>query len=138
MVSAFTRSIYSTGAIYLTIQNLPRSERYKPGNVILVGLIPGPREPKLTVNSYLTQLVEELQEFWTGVVLPVKVAGKTMHICVRLALTCIACDIPASRKVCGFLGHAACLGCNKCLRKFSLFTNHKGKTKVDFSGFDQR
>lgn len=102
----FTRSIYSTGAIYLTIQNLPRSERYKSQNVILVGVIPGPREPKLTTNSYLTPLVEELKEFWTGIALPVMIAGRKMNIFVRLALTCVARDIPASRKVCGFLGHS--------------------------------
>ena len=50
--------------IYLAIQNLPRSERYKEENIMLVGLIPGPSEPKLTVNSYLSPLVEELQLAW--------------------------------------------------------------------------
>ena len=38
---------YSVGAIYLTVLNLPRSMRYKQENVILSGLIPGPREPEL-------------------------------------------------------------------------------------------
>ncbi len=51
------------------------------------------------MNSYLTPLVEELLEFWNGVIIPVPVNGSTMHIRVRVALTCIACDIPASRKV---------------------------------------
>ena len=37
---------YSVGMIYLVIGNLPRSERYKLENVILVGVIPGPNEPK--------------------------------------------------------------------------------------------
>ena len=72
----FTQSVYSTGAIYVMVQNLPRSEHY---NVILV---PGPREPKLTTNSYLTPLVEELEEIWTGIILPVTIAGKTLNICV--------------------------------------------------------
>ena len=31
----------------------------------------------------------------------------------------MACDIPASRKVGGFLSHSARLGCNKCLQNFS-------------------
>lgn len=133
----FTRSVYSTGAVYLTIQNLPRCERYKSKNVILVGVIPGPREPKLTTNSYLTPLVEELKEFWTGVLLPVTIAGRKMNISVRLALTCIACDIPASRKVSGFLGHSARLGCNKCLKEFTSVETDDGNTKVVFSGFDR-
>ena len=60
----FIRTVYSTGAIYMTIQNLPREERYKHKNVILVGIIPGPKEPNLHINSYLTPLVEELKLFW--------------------------------------------------------------------------
>ena len=28
----FERGVYSVGAIYLTVQNLPRHERYKPHN----------------------------------------------------------------------------------------------------------
>ena len=37
---------YSIGAVYLTILNLPRTLRYKIENTIIVGLIPGPKEPK--------------------------------------------------------------------------------------------
>lgn len=36
----------------------------------------------------------------------------------RAALICVACDIPASLKVGGFLSHGARLGCNKCKREF--------------------
>ena len=37
-LDGFQHSKYSIGAIYLTIMNLPQSERYKPENVILVGI----------------------------------------------------------------------------------------------------
>lgn len=47
----FEHGVYSIGAIYLTIQNLPRNERYKPQNIIIVGVLPGPREPKKTINT---------------------------------------------------------------------------------------
>lgn len=57
----FTHTEYSVGVIYLTIQNLPRNERFKEENVILVGLIPGPTEPNLVMNSYLAPLVEDLK-----------------------------------------------------------------------------
>ena len=40
------RVVYSVGAIYLTLQNLPRNERNKLENLILIGVIPGPSEPK--------------------------------------------------------------------------------------------
>ena len=58
----FERSVYSVGSIYLTVQNFPIDKRYKPENIILVGIIPGPSEPKLSINSYLALLVIELQK----------------------------------------------------------------------------
>ena len=36
---------YSIGVLYLVVANLPRSERYKIENVIIVGVLPGPKEP---------------------------------------------------------------------------------------------
>ena len=51
---------YSVGVIYLTIMNLPRHLRYKREFMMIVGIIPGPKEPPLNVNSYLKPLVKEL------------------------------------------------------------------------------
>ena len=56
----FNHTLYSVGVIFLAILNLPRELRYKPENVILCGIIPGPHEPELTINSYLEPLVDEL------------------------------------------------------------------------------
>lgn len=53
----FTHVRYSVGALYLVILNLPREERYKIENIILVAIIPGPKEPKKTVNSFLAPLI---------------------------------------------------------------------------------
>lgn len=111
---------------YLVVQNLPREDRYKPENILLVRIIPGPSEPKLNINSYLAPLVLELKEAWE------KGFDKTT-VTLKLALTCIACDIPAGRKVCGFLGHNASLGCNKCLKKFSI----RFGERTDHSGFER-
>lgn len=58
---------------------------------------------------------------------------QNIPITVRLALTCVTCDIPASRKVSGFLGHTATLGCNKCLKRFSVNVGQSS----DFSGYDR-
>lgn len=52
---------YSVGAIYFVIQNLPRMERYKIENVLLVGLIPGPNEPKKNINFFLKPVVSDLK-----------------------------------------------------------------------------
>ena len=92
-------SSFSIGAIYLVILNLPRAERFKRKNVILVGLIPS-MEKEPPTNSFLAPLVEELKEAWVGYQLTLNGAVKEF----RLALLIIGCDIPAARKLCGFLG----------------------------------
>ena len=57
---------YSIGVLYLVILNLPRSMRFKPENILIAGIIPGPSEPKTnTLNSYLRPLVKELNFLWT-------------------------------------------------------------------------
>ena len=48
----FDDTPYSAGAIYLVVLNLPRCERYKIENTILVGMMPGPHEPKHHINTY--------------------------------------------------------------------------------------
>lgn len=62
---------YSVGVVYLVVLNLPRAIRFKRENVILFGVIPGPCEPSLTINTYLNPLVSELLELWKGVQLKV-------------------------------------------------------------------
>ena len=64
LVPALFSQYISFGAIYLTVQNLPCEHRYKEENIILVGMIPGPKEPSLSINSYLSPLVEELKLGW--------------------------------------------------------------------------
>lgn len=124
----FKHSNYSCGAIYVAILNLPRSERYSSDNVILLGVIPCPKEPELTINSFLKPFVDELLQLWDGV------AMKTHNsaVLVRAALLCVACDIPAARKVCGFVGHSSLLACSRCLKVFP--TENFGD-KADYSGF---
>ena len=128
----FTETEYSVGAIYFAIQNLPRSERFKEENIILVGLIPGPSEPSKHMNTYLSVIVDELQELYDGVSIPnpYSMFGTT-H--VRVLLSCIVCDLPATRKVCGFLAQNALKGCSKCLKEF--VTSSFG-SKPNYSGYD--
>ena len=83
----FDRGVYSVGAIYLTIQNLPRAERFKSENILLIGIIPGPMEPKHTINSYLTSLVVELKQAWDGSLM---ISAQGTQVRVRLALSCVS------------------------------------------------
>ena len=127
----FLHTQYSVGAMYLTIQNLPRNIRCKEENVILVGVLPGPSEPRLAMNSYLSPFVEELKQGWERGFAVTTSEG--VQVRIRVALTCIACDIPASRKVSGFIGHNASLACNKCLKTFPV----QFGTPINYSGFDR-
>ena len=125
------------GAIYLTIQNFPRSLRKHP-DIILVGIIPGPTEPHLSLNGYLTSVIEELHCAWMdGFRIPARQKeGTELTVTILLALTCIACDIPATRKICDFLAHRATLGCNRCYTAFTQVTDNDGSKWATWSGFD--
>ena len=130
----FSHVTDSVGALYLVILNLPREERYKKQNMILVGIIPGPHEPSLNINSYLTPLVLELKEFFSGVSLSCSSqTGMMFSATIRLALIGVLCDLPASRKVCGFCSFNATQGCNKCMKVFS--TRSFGESP-DYSGYN--
>lgn len=60
------RKDYSVGVLYLVILNLPRRERFKWENVIVVGIIPSMDcEPK-TLNEFLKPAVTELKALWKG------------------------------------------------------------------------
>ena len=126
----YKHRIYSIGVIYLAIMNLPRSIRFKMENIIIVGLLPGPKEPSKNINSYLTPLVCELLSLWDGVSLQTYNAGTQIFRC---ALLCAACDLPAGRKTCGFLSYTANLGCSRCYCNFG--TGVFGKK--DYSGFQR-
>ena len=130
----FSNTQYSVGALYLAVLNLPRKERYKIENIILVGVIPGPKEPKQTLNPLIAPFVEELLCAYDGWQLPISDSniGETT-VCIRACLASIVCDIPTMRKICGFLSHAAKLGCSKCLKQF---TKDSFTDKTDYSGFD--
>ena len=57
-----------------------------------------------------------------------------MSVCLRLALTGVFCDLPASRKVCGFRSFHSLHGCNRCLKSFP--TQSFGE-RPDFSGYNR-
>lgn len=129
--SPFKHSPYSVGAIYIVIANLPRSKRFKKENVVLVGLIPGPSEPPIHINSYLDPLVEELKSLFSDGML-VTSPDFSDPVTIRAALICSACDIPACRKVLGFYGHASKQGCSKCTKEFEY---NRALDKIIFGGF---
>ena len=95
-----------------------------------MGIIPGPNEPKLHINSFLKPVVADLMKLWEGVVMQ---KDDSTSVIVRAALLSVACDIPAARKVSGFVGPQATKGCSKCLLSFSVINFGD---KPDYSNFD--
>ena len=124
----FEHSTYSVGVIFLVVLNLPSSIRF---NVILYGIMPGPSEPTLTVNSYLAPLVSDLLDLWSGVLL--NIPDSNSKAVFRCALLGVACDLPAGRKACGLTSYSANLGCSRCYHHF-----FPGDGKADYGGnFDR-
>ena len=82
------------GVLYLVVLNLPRTLRFKPENILIAGIIPGPSEPHLgEMNSYLRPLVKELNSLWFD--------GFTMHhkgnnVVIHAAPLGTVCDVPAT------------------------------------------
>ena len=128
----FNHTTYSIGVVYLVLMNLPRAERFKKDNVILLGVIPGPSEPPLTINTYLSPLLDELLILWNDGIMIRHPGLRIVPEQFKAALLCVACDIPPSRKVCGFTSHSR-MGCNKCTKAFTC-----GGVGVanDYSGFE--
>ena len=109
--------------------NLPREIRFKKENIIVVGIIPALDQEPGSLNSFLGPLVKELKTLWRGI--NIKTAHQSVlgEVC-REALLCCSSDLPANRKLCGFVGHSATHGCTKGYNKFPLVENgynSKGK-----------
>ncbi|OAD68308.1 hypothetical protein PHYBLDRAFT_117547 [Phycomyces blakesleeanus NRRL 1555(-)] len=114
------------------MNNLPREERMKPENIILVSVMPGPKEAKIDqMNNFLEPLVDELVELYGGITMktPEFPNGTSIHA----ALMCVACDIPAARKTAGFTGFASTNACHICKHHFTVVAE---TSKINYSGFD--
>ena len=126
----FDSAVYSSGAIYGVICNLPRSIRFKRENILTLGLLLGPNEVKLDrINHYLAPIIDELLELWNGFSLPKSnkhPSGKD----IRVAVICCSSDIPAARKLCGHI--LALVACHRCYKSAS---GEEGQ-RLNFGGFE--
>jgi hypothetical protein len=121
----FTYTQHSTGAIYASICNLPRSERNKPENIIYLGFLPGPKEVGLEcINHYLAPIVDELLELWNGWKIP-KTYECPDGLHIKVALIIGSSDTPATRKLFGHGG--AAMKCYRCDKR-STYSHEYRKT----------
>ena len=76
------------------IQNLPQTLRFKPENIIIVGTIPGPHEQKLTINTYLKPMIDELLDLWKGIKIESRrsiLGGRTLRVALGWTLASENC-----------------------------------------------
>ena len=106
----------SCGAIILYCLNLPPHLRYEPKNIFIVGLTPSPHMPDTTTISHLLDpVIIAVAKYGSS-------PGKQIPTCtnpagawVQAKIAPLIADLEASRKVSGFLSHAATMFCSFCL-----------------------
>ncbi|RPD78431.1 hypothetical protein L226DRAFT_427821, partial [Lentinus tigrinus ALCF2SS1-7] len=85
---------HSIGAIYLICLNLPPDIRYRPENVFLAGIIPGPNEPSNhQLNHLLRPLVDQLLVLWNPGIYLAETATRSGGRRVRAAVIPLVCDL---------------------------------------------
>jgi hypothetical protein len=106
------------GLISMVCLNLPAGMRYKPENMFLFGIIPGPNEPPLACfNHCVHTLIEELLEFWYSGVPFSRTSACYYGRVVQCALVCVVSDLLAARKVNRFaaIGHTQTCAICHCM-----------------------
>lgn len=122
----------SIGMVYLANMNLPREIRHKRENVIVVSVIPDFEHEPSCISTYLEPIVQQLKELWQPGV-KMTTSEHPEGVIVKAALVCTSADVPATRKLSGFLGHNALYGCTMCKHKFTGGVGNK-----NFSGFEKQ
>jgi hypothetical protein len=105
----------SLGIIALACLNLPADIRYKPENMFLAGIVPGPEEPKLELlNHYQRPLVSDMKLSWERGVFVTRTALCPRGRLTRSAIAVGVFDLPAGRKAAALAGHGADWFCSVC------------------------
>ncbi|MBW0478126.1 hypothetical protein O181_017841 [Austropuccinia psidii MF-1] len=94
--------------------NLPPSERLKPENIYVAGIIPGPKAPtSLQLNYLLMAFIKELKELWQGYHFS-PISTGTSGSFIRFAILMAIADVVSMRKLTGFISHSGNHFCNFC------------------------
>jgi len=105
----------SCGIVAMACLNLPLSIRYKPENLYLAGIIPGPREPHLTsLNHYLQPLIADMAASWIKGTYFSRTASSLHGRLTRSAIIAVVCDLQAARKVAQMSPPKSHFYCSRC------------------------
>jgi hypothetical protein len=114
----------SSTAIWLVVLNLLPHLRYRPENMFLAGIIPGPKKPSLSdINHSLELLVEVLREFFDPGVWYSRTARHGQGCRVRAILVPVVSDMLAARQAGGFASPTATDFCTRCNLKIQDIEN---------------
>lgn len=112
----------SSGIISMACLNLPLDVRYKPENMYLAGIIPGPKQPSLeSLNHYIRPLIADLAVSWERGVRYSSTANHRNGRVTRSAIALVVCDLPAARHLAALAGtgsHFFCAACS-CYHKLN-------------------
>ena len=114
----------SSTAIWLILLNLPSHLRYRPENMFLAGIIPGPKKPLLSdINHSIKLLVDVLLEFFKPGVWYSRTARLSQGCRVRAILVPVVSDMLAARQAGGFASPTATNFCTCCSLKIQDIEN---------------
>ena len=106
----------SSGIISMACLNLPLDMRYKPENMYLAGIIPGPKQPSLeNLNHYIHPLIAQLAISWKQGVRYSRTANHPGGRVTQSAIVLAVCDLPAACHLAALAGtgsHFLCSACN--------------------------
>lgn len=106
----------SCGAIILYCLNLPLHLRYRPENTFIVGLTPPPHMPTATTICHLLDpIIASAAKYGISPGQNVATFNHPAGALVQVKIAPLIADLEASRKVAGFLTHAATMFCSFCL-----------------------
>ncbi|MBW0502709.1 hypothetical protein O181_042424 [Austropuccinia psidii MF-1] len=104
----------SIGPIMLICLNRPPSERLKPENFFVAGIIPGLKEPTaLQLDYLLMPLIKELKELWQGYHFLPTSTGPLVSF-IRVSILMAILDVVAMCELTGFISHSGNHFCNFC------------------------
>ena len=105
----------SVVAMYMICLNLPPEERYKLENMFLVGIIPGPHEPKKEeINHLLSPLIDDLIDSYQHGIRYSRTQNYKSGRSTRCVLVPVVCDTPAARQVTGCTSATSTHFCPYC------------------------
>ncbi|KAF8595350.1 hypothetical protein BDV93DRAFT_456989 [Ceratobasidium sp. AG-I] len=120
---------YSSTAVYITINNLPRHLRLLTENTLLVAVLPSRREPSAyMIDQWLGPLINEIKELGINISMHRNDAGGPVDTTIYGNVGSLMVDYMARIKACGHTGIRSnrnfCLYCRKRLASTGVRTGY--------------